>query len=352
MRRTVAWPGVKPVKAKGRVYHYWTRSKPWVRLPDPGKDPDGFMRKLAACQRVDAARKEQRVGTLAQSITLYKKHPDFTDRAANTQKLYGIYFAELCQIFPEASLHEITPQLVRRYVMDENADRRGAANMMLKMLHIVYKWASERRSGLTDPTKGIKLYKIGEHEPWPDHVIDAALTSPDAAFRRAVKLHLYTGQRTGDVCRTAWNVVTADQRIPVKQQKTGTPLLIPIHPDLRGELSMTPKTAITILTNRTGGPLQPQTFSKWVADFAAKHKVKLVPHGLRKNAVIGLLEAECSTAEVSSITGQSLGEVERYARLRNQGRIAVGAMEKWSAAQRANGKTFPDMENSVTKIRK
>ena len=63
--------------------------------------------------------------------------------------------------------------------------------------------------------------------------------------------------------------------------------------------------------------------------FAAKRGFKVVPHGLRKNAVIALLEAGCSVAEVSAITGQTLQIVEHYAKARSQRRLSRSAIEKW-----------------------
>lgn len=55
----------------------------------------------------------------------------------------------------------------------------------------------------------------------------------------------------------------------------------------------------------------------------------LVFHGLRKSAVVTLIEAGCSTAEVAAITGQSMQMVEHYARARDQRRLAIQAMQRW-----------------------
>jgi integrase len=55
----------------------------------------------------------------------------------------------------------------------------------------------------------------------------------------------------------------------------------------------------------------------------------LVFHGLRKSAVVTLLEAGCSDAEVAAITGQSRQMVEHYARLVNQEHLARSAILKW-----------------------
>ncbi|MEG8051008.1 hypothetical protein QP178_14425 [Sphingomonas aurantiaca] len=56
-----------------------------------------------------------------------------------------------------------------------------------------------------------------------------------------------------------------------------------------------------------------------------------MPHGLRKNAVIALLEAGCSTAETASVSGQSLQMVELYARQRNQSTLADSALARWES---------------------
>lgn len=55
----------------------------------------------------------------------------------------------------------------------------------------------------------------------------------------------------------------------------------------------------------------------------------LVPHGLRKSAVCFLLEAGCTAAEVSAITGQTLEMVEHYAADFDRQRLAARAIAKW-----------------------
>ncbi len=55
----------------------------------------------------------------------------------------------------------------------------------------------------------------------------------------------------------------------------------------------------------------------------------LVFHGLRKSAVCFLLEAGCTDAMVSAITGQSRQMVEHYSRQINQRKLAVEAILRW-----------------------
>jgi integrase len=63
-------------------------------------------------------------------------------------------------------------------------------------------------------------------------------------------------------------------------------------------------------------------------------KAGLVFHGLRKSAVVTLLEAGCTTAMVQAITGQSIQMVEHYARGVNQAKLADAAILAWEAADR------------------
>src|SRR5262249_42696041 len=79
----------------------------------------------------------------------------------------------------------------------------------------------------------------------------------------------------------------------------------PLHEDLRRLLAEIPKTAVTILTSTAGTPWTRDGFkTSWQKAFAEpKLHAGLVFHGLRKSAVVFLLEAGCSDAEVAAITG-------------------------------------------------
>ena len=55
----------------------------------------------------------------------------------------------------------------------------------------------------------------------------------------------------------------------------------------------------------------------------------LVFHGPRKSAVVFLIEASCSPAEVAPITGQTMQMVEHYAKQVNQKKLARAAILKW-----------------------
>jgi integrase len=137
--------------------------------------------------------------------------------------------------------------------------------------------------------------------------------------------------------------------ITVAQEKTRKRVAIPLHEDLRKILADIPKTAVTILSSTAGTPWTKDGFKtswqKAFAEPAQRHgeperpwplrpirEAGLVFHGLRKSAVVFLLEAGCTDAEVAAITGQSRQMVEHYARQVSQRKLAASAILKWERA--------------------
>lgn len=348
MSKTI-WPGVRSKTAKGKRYWYWTRveaGSPWVRLPSPYEDADGFMRKLAHLQRVSARIDEhKREGTFGALVRNYRKSLAYERLSANTRTAYDRYLDRLFAAYADAPLVELTPEDIQVRVMDANADTPAAADTMLTILRVLYKFAVKRKRGLEDWTAGIEQYGSHiERQPWPEHILQAALTSDDDLFRRAVKLSLYTGQRPGDVCAMTWNKVK-NGWISVRQQKTGTAVEIEMHPELAKELAATPRSDrhIFILSNRRGDRLTSLVFLRWCQVFTRKLGGNFTPHGLRKNATNELFEAGCSAAEVASITGhKSLKMLEHYGKARSQPKLASRAIGKWT-------ETEQERENSAAK---
>ena len=103
-------------------------------------------------------------------------------------------------------------------------------------------------------------------------------------------------------------------------------------------LAETDKGAVQILTNSRGCPWTPGGFrTSWTnalkGPLAVIRERGLVFHGLRKSAVVMLLEAGCTDAEVASITGQLRQMVEYYSRQVNQRKLAAAAILKWERSE-------------------
>jgi hypothetical protein len=99
-------------------------------------------------------------------------------------------------------------------------------------------------------------------------------------------------------------------------------------------LDAIPRRAVTVLSDTRGLPWTVDGFkTSWGKELDPMEPLRgLVFHGLRKSAVVFLLEAGCTDAEVSAITGQSRQMVEHYAREVNQNKLAAAAVLKWEAS--------------------
>jgi integrase len=115
--------------------------------------------------------------------------------------------------------------------------------------------------------------------------------------------------------------------IQVKQQKTGKPLQIPVHPELERELGVLPANLTFLLTD-FGKPFTAAGFGNWFRERCNQAGLKhCTAHGLRKAACRRLAEAGCTANQIAAISGHSsLREVERYTKAADQVRLAREAM--------------------------
>jgi integrase len=149
-------------------------------------------------------------------------------------------------------------------------------------------------------------------------------------------LLLYTGQRVGDVA--AWR--RSDVRngeIHFVQEKTGSELVIPLHPNLVESMKACPAKGLALFGQENGRPITGDGLSA-VIDRAARVAglpAKCVPHGLRKALMRRLAERGKTTKQIASVSGhKTLKEVERYTAAADQARLARSAMareeeQKW-----------------------
>ncbi|WP_394436718.1 tyrosine-type recombinase/integrase [Sphingobium naphthae] len=323
---------MKRAKSKGHVYYYFDTGQTdddgkriWKRLPDPA---DKAFAATYAAMLGHRARRQNVVErlTVAKLIDLYQCSDKFSKMADSTKRLYRLYQAELVD-----KLGTAPAQLVERkdivLLLDQMADRPGAANMVKRSGGAAYAWARKRGHVTNDPFFEIEEMDTGEHEPWPEAALQLCLTAEDDIVRLTVHLLYYTAQRIGDVAAMSWRDIR-DDAIHITQKKTGKHLIIPLHQELRKELARHSRSLTTIIP---GKPMESKNNRLRLAmqTICTEAGFKIVPHGLRKNAVNALLEAGCSSAETAAISGQSLQMVEHYAKRRSQKKLGLSAMEKW-----------------------
>jgi len=325
-------PYIKIVRSRGNVYYYFDTGRDvkgkriFKRLPD--KSDPKFGGSYAAYYGARHRRESvAELPTIKSVSRQYQLSPKFKDRSESTQNTYLTYLKVLEEEMGDAPINDVKRTDIR-VMLDKMQDRRGAANMVALVVRNIMAYAMERDYIAINPTEGIALFPKGKdgHEPWPEDLVTKALADPEV--RLPVALLYYTAQRIGDVCKMRWNDVR-DGYIEVVQEKTSKELDIRLHDDLRAILDATPKAAMTILYGKKLRPMRTATLRLQLQRWAANHGHDIVPHGLRKNAVNALLEAGCSTAETSAISGQSLEMVERYAKRRNNRKLGSAAILKW-----------------------
>jgi len=335
--------------AKGREYFYFDtglkdeRGQPILtKLPHKRDLAFGgaYARALAArTNRANA--KAQGLLSLDDLIRKYELSPEFADLEESSQRSYSRYLAVANRLIrsreggsPPAAA--VTPSHVVQ-LRDKLADRRGAANQTVRALGALYAWASLPEHGFApgNPAAKIRLFKSEPHPPWPLDLLEEALA--DQEVRLPVALLYFTGQRIGDVVRMRWNDVEPGG-IRVFAQKTKTRLWISMAAELAEIVAEAPRPATTILVNPQGKPTTESAVRQRLQAWAKARGHHVVPHGLRKNAVIALLEAQCTPAEVSAITAHSMQMVEHYGRGRDQRQIGRAAIVKLDEARKARTK--------------
>lgn len=330
---------VKFVRSKGKVYAYFNTGKiadgklVWTALP-PFSSP-GFYDSYSTCLG-HRSRKTHQAHTVATTIDAYMAHDDYTTCKPSTQKVYRGSLNRIRKELGDFELGEVGRAELQE-ILDNRLSGPGSRNMFLSVMNIIYAFARHREWTKARPTEGFKMYETGEHAPWPESLLVQALAAEDDMVRLGTHLLYYTGQRIGDVLKMRWTDIVGN-RLSLQQTKTAKDLSIPLHSNLLAELQKTPKRGFTILANWRGQKISDDTLRPALQAFAAKLGHAIVPHGLRKNAVITLLESGCTVAEVASITGQTYQVVEYYARQVDQRRLSDAAILKFEGAQSLKGR--------------
>jgi len=343
-------PHVHVVKARGKLYYYYQRCRatenegprcalpgePFTRAGTPNRE----WWKLYELQSGEEAPKK-RAGSFEALIEAYQESPEWKALSARTQRDYAHYLEIIRATWGELLVAGVEPRHVLA-LRDKRSDTPAAANYLIRALSAMLSWSVPRGYRSDNPCKHVRKLKGGDgYEPWSwEHILHFRKHVSKPELWWAAALALYSGQRQSDGIAMLWSDVS-DGMMSVVQEKTGKKLLIPMHRDLRCVLPEIPRRAITILSNSRGKPWTGDGFrTSWGKELdrdvmAPIRKAGLVFHGLRKSAVVFLLEAGCTDAEVSAITGQSRAMVEHYARQVNQKKLAAAAVLKWEAVEGA-----------------
>src|SRR5262245_15372008 len=244
------------VDAEGRPHCYFRRpGYPQVPLPGLPWSPS-FMAAYEQAMRgphtaIGIGRSKP--GSVAAVVAEYLDSRQFFGaKSAGTQRMRRGILERFRAAYGERPFAQLPTEWIEA-LLDNKPPH--AARSWLVTLRSLCQFALKRGYLRADPTRDIKLGAIkgdGFHT-WTDDEIaqfeahHAIGTKP----RLALALLLYTIQRRSDVVRMGRQHMK-DGVLMVKQQKTGAPLAIPVHPELRAILDATPSEHLTFLVTATG----------------------------------------------------------------------------------------------------
>ena len=269
----------------GRARYYF-RKRGCKRVALPGLPGSAeFMAAYAAAMGAEPAKppigaSRTMAGTVNATIVGFYGSPSFLALKPTTKSTYS----GILEAFRTKNGDKHISTLERRHILNllaERANTPGAQRNLLRMLKMLLSYAVEHGLRLDNPAANVKLAKPkgdGFHT-WSEHEIARfeAHHAIGTRARLALALLLYTAQRRGDVIRMGRQHVR-EGMLCVKQQKTGTPLEIPVHPALAAVIEATPHQHLTFLVTEYGKPFTPNGFGNW---FRGQCDAAGLPHGMR-----------------------------------------------------------------------
>ena len=225
----------------------------------------------------------------------YVKSPDRRDLAPSTLNAKRLVWMEFARWMEHhhleiGNLAEVTHEAIAEYLACIRADVCASTyNARICVLREIFHVLAAKAGLVDDPWEGVRLHADDCHsrrELTLDEIerLMKAATKAGEEWKRLFTIGIYTGLRLGDCCCLAWNSVNLErgviQLIPTKTRMHahGQPVTIPIHPQLKAELS-TPISESTS-TRSTCSTRLPSIFvNPMLADYYKNSKWR-ISHGL------------------------------------------------------------------------
>ena len=257
--------------------------------------------------------------------------------------------------FAEFPIKRLSSKAVR-VLRDRKAQFPAAANMRLKALRRVFKWALDNEIGdlTTNPTREVSYLKhvsSGYHTWTVEEVEQYEQRHPlGTKARLALALLLYTGARRSDVVllgrqhvRAGWLKFTA------QKNRNRNPIVVevPILSVLQSTIDATKTGELTFLVTEYGRPFTVAGFGGWFRERCDEAGLThCSAHGLRKAGATIAAENGASPHQLMAIFGWlTLKEAERYtqaARRKKMARLGMGFLIRQETNNEQNFPTSGD----------
>jgi integrase len=301
---------------------------------------DAYQRALAGIPALPQSRYGD--GTIGALWTAYCRSASYVNLSDSSKRTYRQIIAPVLADHGHRSVAGMKREHARTIVEAVGVTAPSMANLTIAVLRLIFSFAVENDWRPDNPCRGLRKYKGGEHASWTDSQLLAFEKKWAVGTRERLvyDLLLYTAQRGGDVVTWKKSDIK-DGAIVLRQQKTGTELVIPVHPALRRSLKAAPSKGEYIVADAYGKPLQRRTLTR-IVRLAVKDAglpARCVAHGLRKTAMRRLAESGASEKQMAAISGhKSIAEVQRYTKSADQASLAREAIKKMGARRKPIGK--------------
>ena len=185
-------------------------------------------------------------------IDRYMSSPDFEAKKPRTRADYTKFLNRLRENAGDIPVKSIERKHVAAW-RNQLAQSNSAhyANYFVRVLSLLLEFGCEHGILDANPAKGTKSlkYEKQKREPWPKGMIEAARAARPHGDRIRLLFELLydTGQRVGDVLSMEWADIRGG-KIKVVQNKTSTPLFLPIGKHLQECQRFAERRGATILT--------------------------------------------------------------------------------------------------------
>jgi len=318
----------------GKVRRYFRRKgSPRIPLPGLAASSEFLSAYQAALSGTPVAPSTRHpTGTFAALVTDFYRSIEFANLAASSKTTYRNALAPLLEAHGQRLVRDMPVKAARQIIENIGANKPAMANLTRAVLRRLMSFAVENGWRGDNPVALVKSYKLGTYHTWTEEEIGAFEHRWPLGTRErlALALLLYTGQRPSDVVAMRRSDIV-DGMIRCKQKKTGTELMIAIHPALDRAINAGPCNGIFLIGDKYGRPVTRQTLTRLIGEGArlAGLDRRCVTHGLRKASMRRLAEYGATSKEIAAVSGhRTLREVERYTQAANQVLLNKAAIEK------------------------
>jgi integrase len=317
----------------GRVRRYVRKGGKHIALPGLPGSPE-FMQAYQTALGTKAVpiAPRNREGTLAALVARFLQSADFVNLKPGSQRTYRKALGPVLAAHGHRLVGDLELDKARRLVEDIGTRAPGMANLTRAVLAKLFGYGMDIGLHRDNPFVRVPRYRLGSHHSWTESELLAYERRWPIGTRErlAYALLLYTTQRVGDVVRMRRSDVVKGA-LTIKQDKTGTELALPLHPELVNAIKAGPSLGLNLIGDRVGRPITARHLSDLVlaAAKAAGLPGECVPHGLRKAGIRRLAEHGATTKEIAAMSGhRSLREIERYTAAADQRKLAKQAVRK------------------------